>query len=136
MSTLMTRPLWADLMTAWPFEEWGKGRPDIRLETYLEDGTLVVRAELPGIDPDKDLDVEVRDDVLTIRAERQETHREELPEGYRSEFRYGSSARRILLPEGAVVDDVKATYADGVLEVRVPVSTEERTPAKVPITRT
>jgi len=136
MSTLVTRPLWSDLMASWPFEDWMKPRADMRLETYLEDATLVVKAELPGIDPETDLDVELADGVLTIKAERRESHREELPEGYRSEFRYGSFARRILLPEGAVEDDVKATYTDGVLEIRVPVGAEAKSPAKVPITRT
>jgi HSP20 family protein len=135
MSTIMTRPLWSDLMASWPFEEWTKSRPEMLLETYLEDGTLVVKAEIPGIDPDKDVEVEVHDDVLTIKATREESTREELPEGYRSEFRYGSFARRILLPEGAVTDDVKATYTDGVLEIRVPVNKEAKVPAKVPITR-
>jgi len=136
MSTLVTRPLWSDLMAGWPFEEWTKPRTDMRLETYLDGQTLVVKAELPGIDPDADLDVEVSEGVLTIKAERRESHREELPQGYRSEFRYGSFARRILLPDGAREDDVEATYTDGVLEIRIPVNAEAKPPAKVPITRT
>ena len=135
MSMLVTRPLWTDLMTSWPFEDWGKVRPEMRLETFLDDGVLVVRAELPGIDPDRDLEVEVDGGVLSIRAERKEASREELPEGYRSEFRYGSLARRVLLPDGAVEDDVKATYADGLLEIRVPVDASAKAPAKVPITK-
>lgn len=135
MSTIMTRPLWTDLLASWPFEEWPKGRPEMRLETYVEDGSFVARAELPGVDPDKDVTVELQDGVLTILAERREETREELPEGFRSEFRYGSFARQILLPEGAVEDDVKATYSDGVLEVRVPIGEVAKSPATVPITR-
>lgn len=135
MSTIMTRPLWTDLLASWPFEEWPKGRPEMRLETYFEASSFVVKAEIPGVDPDKDVTVEIQDGVLTIRAERKEETREELPEGFRSEFRYGSLARQIMLPEGAVEDDVKATYTDGVLEVRVPIGDVTTSPATVPITR-
>jgi HSP20 family protein len=135
MSVIMQRPIWSDLLSGWPLEEW-KPRPELRLETYLDDGTFVAKAEIPGIDPDKDLDVEVAEGVMTIKAERHETTREELPEGYRSEFRYGSYARRLLLPEGVVDDDVKATYADGVLEIRMPIREAKHSVAKIPITRT
>jgi HSP20 family protein len=136
MSAIMTRPIWNELLSGWPLEEWTRPRPDMRMETFVEDGTFVVKAELPGIDAENDLDVEVQDGVLTIRAERKESTRDELPEGFRSEFRYGSFARRLLLPDGAVEDDVKATYADGVLEIRMPIRESKPTAAKIPVSRT
>ena len=87
----------------------------IRLEESLGDKQYTLRAELPGIDPDKDIDVTVDGGTLRLRAER----REEKKEKGRSEFRYGSFSRTIQLPGGANEDDVKATYRDGILEVKV-----------------
>src|SRR5436190_1626113 len=78
----------------------------IRVEDYVEDGSYVVRAELPGIDPDKDVEITVTGDVLRIHAERQIEHKE----GHRSEFRYGSFTRSLELPRGVTVKDVKAAY--------------------------
>jgi HSP20 family protein len=85
---------------------------------------MVVRAELPGVDPDKDVDVSVSDGMLHIRAERREQSEEQSKDGYRSEFRYGSLSRSISLPPGCRQDDVSASYRDGVLEVRIPVPQE------------
>jgi len=108
----------------------------MRLEEYVEDGTCVIRAELPGIDPDKDVEVTVTDGVLHLRAHREERTEEERPDSYRTEFRYGSFERSIRLPEGVTETDVKASYKDGVLEVRVPMPapvTSEEHATKVPI---
>ena len=92
----------------------------IRVEQYREDGTLVIRADLPGIDPDKDVELTVSRGMLHIEAERRE-EREREEKGYlRRELRYGSLSRSLPLPEGVTGDDVTATYEAGVLEVRVP----------------
>lgn len=87
----------------------------IRVEDFVEGDQYVVRAELPGVDPDKDVEITVQRGVLTLRCER----REQRAEKGRSEFRYGSFARSVRLPEGAREDDVKASYKDGILTVRV-----------------
>jgi HSP20 family molecular chaperone IbpA len=118
------RPPFADLM------DWLEGefpalptmRPFsaarlVRVEDYLSEGQYVVRAELPGIDPEKDIEITVDDGVLTVKAER----REEKKEGGRSEFRYGSFARSVTLPTGADEENVAASYRDGILEVRTPI---------------
>ena len=89
----------------------------MRLEDEMKDGRYEVRAELPGIDPAKDVDITVRDGVLTIKAERSE--KKEL--NGRSEFSYGSFERTVSLPAGANEDDIKATYDKGILTVSVPV---------------
>ncbi len=94
--------------------------PSIKIEQFQEGNTLVVRAEVPGIDPDKDVDVSVSEGVLNISVEREEKSEHKSKNGYRSEFRYGSSMRSIALPAGAKEEDITATYKDGVLEVRAP----------------
>jgi HSP20 family protein len=79
------------------------------------------------------VEVSVVDGFETIAAERHEekTEGEQGKPGYRSEFRYGSFCRVISLPEGTKEDDLKATYADGILEVRAPVSNKPVTPNKI-----
>lgn len=108
----------------------------IKVEEFKEDGTMVVRAELPGIDPDKDVELTVANGYLTLHAERREEKKEEEKERYRSEFRYGSFTRVLPLPAGATERDVKATYADGILEVRLPIDGTKTEAERVPITRT
>jgi len=105
----------------------------MHLEEYMEDGMCVIRAELPGMDPEKDIDISVADGMLSLQAHREERKEEERPDGYRSEFRYGSFARSIRLPAGASESDVKASYRDGVLEVRVPVASEMKSPTRIPV---
>jgi HSP20 family protein len=102
------------------FPRWLEAGDLIRVEEYREDGTLVVRADLPGIDPDKDVELTVTDGMLHIEAERrQEEKREET--GYlRREVRYGSLSRSLPLPERITEADITATYKDGVLEIRIP----------------
>lgn len=97
--------------------------PSMKVEQFLDGSTLVVRAEVPGIDPDQDVDVSVSEGMLHIKAERQEKSEHKSKSGYRSEFRYGSFSRSIALPPGAKEEDVTAAYKDGVLEVRAPAHT-------------
>ena len=112
----------------------GAGVETFRIEEYEEDErTHVIRAEIPGIDPDTDISVEVEDDVLTIAATR-ERRSETRGDVYRSEFSYGTFRRRVRLPAGATADDVTATYDAGVLEIRV--RKPERTDAvSIPVRR-
>jgi HSP20 family protein len=103
----------------WLESPWTMLRPNashpMRMEDYVMDGTYVVRAELPGVDPEKDIEVTVSKGVLTISA-----HRQEKTEGkHRSEFRYGAFARGVTLPEGADEDHIQACYDMGILEVVV-----------------
>jgi HSP20 family protein len=98
----------------------------MRVEDYVEGNQYVLRAELPGIDPDQDVEVTVDNGVLTITAER----REEKKEGGRSEFPYGSFTRGVTLPGGADEDAVTASYGDGILEVRVSMKEAKEPEAK------
>jgi HSP20 family protein len=97
------------------------GEPMIRMEDYVEDSHYVLRAELPGIDPDKDVEITVNEGVLTVKAER----REQKKDSQRSEFHYGSFTRSMSLPACADENDVVATYRDGILEVRVAMVAEQ-----------
>ncbi|MCF6522704.1 Hsp20/alpha crystallin family protein [Streptomyces sp. JJ36] len=114
-------PTLSDMFEDFPFElRSPMGEHPIRIEEAEEEGAYVVRAELPGIDPDRDVDITLDDDVLTVHAER----REERKEKHRSEFRYGEFTRSVRLPAGVTADDVTASYADGVLTVRAPLPAE------------
>ena len=108
----------------------------LRVEEFVDDKTLVVRAELPDIDPDKDVEIVVVDGELRIKAERQAKTEHKEKDSYRSEFQYGSFTRTVKLPPGATEADVSASYKDGVLEIRVPVAEAvAAAPTKVEITR-
>lgn len=117
------------------FDEWMRTQPMrrllgaetpgeeiIRVDEYRDDDTQVIRADLPGIDPDKDVQLTVANGMLRINAQRR-VEEETEDKGYtRHEMRYGSFTRSLLLADGATEDDIRAAYKDGVLEVRVPVS--------------
>ncbi len=124
----------------WPeffFRPWLAARRSerwMRLEEYAEDGTLVLRADLPGIDPDKDVEISLTDHQLTIEAERREEEKTEKRHYMCSELRYGSFSRTITVPEGVTETDINAAYRDGVLEVRIPYPQAKPT-AKIPITK-
>jgi HSP20 family protein len=108
----------------------------LRVEEELTDETLVIRAEMPGIDPDKDVEITVGDGVLHLRAERKTEAKEELQGRVRSEFHYGSFERMIRVPKDVVLDDVDATYKDGILEITVPYKVPtEAPPRKVAVTK-
>jgi len=89
------------------------------IEVYQRNNELVVRADLPGMKKD-DVHVEVADNEITISGERRQEQETEREGVYRSERTYGSFYRTIPLPEGAITDQAKATFKDGVLEITVP----------------
>lgn len=108
-------PSWAWIDQVFRDGDW---RRSFKIEESHEGDTVVIRAELPGVDPDKDVVVDVVDDELVIRAQRSETHSNETRHVHRSEFRYGSFTRMIPLPSGVDSSTMAATYKDGILEVR------------------
>jgi HSP20 family protein len=91
----------------------------MRLEEFADDGHLVVRAELPGVDPDKDIEITVEGGSLTISGERRSQIKSEQKGRHFSEMQYGSFSRTIPLPEGVSEKDVTASYREGILEVRL-----------------
>jgi HSP20 family protein len=94
-----------------------------RLESFIEDGKLIIRADLPGIDP-KDIEVSVTDSELRIRGSREEKKEVKKRDVFHREVRYGSFERVLTLPEGVKAEDLKASYHDGVLELTAPVPKE------------
>ena len=138
------RPTFGDLLwSTWPFSSLALEFPvrdtlAMRVEEFVDGDQMVVRAELPGIDPDKDVEITVAEGFMTLTAERREerTEGEEGTPGYRSEFLYGTFRRVLRMPEGATGDDVKATYADGILEIRMPMVVRPAMPSRIPVTRT
>ena len=90
------------------------------VEQELQDDTLVVRAVVPGIDPDKDVEITLDHGVLRIKAELRRETTEKREGSFSVDFRYGSFDRAIRVPSETVMRDVKTSYKDGVLEVRCP----------------
>ena len=121
---------WARMMPfrAMAHPRWREAGELIRVEEFRENGTLVIRADLPGIDPDKDVELTVSDGMLHIRAERREEEKQEEKGYLRQELHYGSLSRSLPLPEGVTESDITATYEAGVLEIRIPEPKHE--PAK------
>src|SRR5215471_9434647 len=90
-----------------------------QIEIHQRNNDLVVRADLPGMKKD-DVHIEVTEDAITISGERRQEQETEREGVYRSERTYGSFYRTIPLPEGAITDQAKATFKDGVLEISMP----------------
>ena len=88
-------------------------------------GDLVVKAELPGIDP-KDIDISLNEGILTIKGEKRQ-EKEEKEEGYHLvERSYGSFTRSIRLPREIQNERINATYKNGVLKITLPKSEETK----------
>jgi HSP20 family protein len=94
-----------------------------QVEVFQRNNELTIRADLPGLKKDE-VSVEVTDDAVTIQGERKKEHEEEREGFYRSERSYGSFYRVIPLPEGAITEQAKATFKDGVLEITLPAPPE------------
>jgi HSP20 family protein len=88
------------------------------IDVFERDNRLVTKVDLPGLKKD-DVKVEITDGSLTISGERKGETEEKKSNVYRCERSYGSFYRTVPLPEGAKLEDVKATFANGVLEVSV-----------------
>jgi HSP20 family protein len=127
MSALMPR-LFGDLADWFEFDVPLRANL-IRVEDLMTERDYTVRAELPGMDPEKDVQITVSNGVLTIHAERkEETHTR-----HRSEFRYGVLQRSVRLPVNADEENVTAKYGKGILEVTVPLKAAESTAKQIPV---
>lgn len=132
MTTTMTRfpggslapEIFGWLEAASPFG----GQHSVAVEEFSDDRGYVLRAELPGRDPNQDISVTVADGTLTISAKREQAKHE----GQQSEFRYGKVSRTLTLPTGVKPNDISASYDKGILEIRIPVS-QPTTPHRVPV---
>ena len=102
------------------------------IEVARRDGSVVVKAELPGLSKD-DVKVEATEDGLLIQGERKEEQEEKQNGVLRSERRYGNFSRLIPMPEGANVEQAEARINNGVLEVTIPIAEEKTRNRQIPI---
>ncbi len=114
----------------WFPTRWGTVMPMI--ESFVRDGELVERADLPGINP-KDVELAVEGHRLVMRGERRSKEERREKDYVHREVVYGRFERAIDLPEGVDADSIKATYHDGVLEVTMK-APKALVAKKVPIT--
>jgi HSP20 family protein len=90
-----------------------------KIESFVKEGNLVVRADMPGIDP-KDVEITVLGNVLTVKGERKQEKEIKKEDYLRRETSYGAFERRMTLPEGVTPDKIRATFKNGVVEVTMP----------------
>jgi HSP20 family protein len=95
------------------------------------DDSVVLRSDLPGVKED-DVQIEVKDGVLTVSGERRDEHEEKGEDFHRVERSFGRFSRSLSLPDGVDPDKVEANFDNGVLEVRIP-KPEETQPTRVEI---
>jgi len=99
------------------------GEVSAKVDIFEEGNDVVVKAEVPGMKKE-DLDVNLTDDTITVSGEKKKEEKIEKKDYYRVERSYGSFTRSFRLPKEVQSDKAKASFKDGVLEIRVP-KTEE-----------
>lgn len=100
------------------------------LDLYRDGENFVARVDLPGVDP-ASIDVDVEDRTLTIRAERAADEGENI-QWLSHERPTGTFARQMTLGPGVALDNITASYADGVLTLTIPMA-EEAKPRKIQV---
>lgn len=101
------------------------------VDIFEQQGNIVLKAELPGIDP-KDVDIRLENNVLTLRGERKVDNEVKRESFHRIERAYGTFARSFTLPSSVDQQSIKADYKDGVLKVVLP-KREESKPKQITI---
>ena len=104
------------------------------LDVWETPTEVVYAFDLPGI-REEQITLEVKDETLTVSADREKTEETSENGFYRFERRYGMFARAVGLPQGVDQDNISARYENGVLEVRVP-KPEEQKPKKIELSKT
>lgn len=89
------------------------------VEIIRRDGDVVIRLELPGVDVERDVEVEVDKGRLVVKGERRDERAEETPGYLVRELRYGAFRREFALPEGVTAEHVDASYDAGMLDITV-----------------
>ena len=102
-----------------------------RVDIYEEEDAIVLKAELPGVEKDN-IEVDVKDGVLTLKGERSSDNEVKEDSYYRRERCFGSFERRFNLPENVDPDKISADYKDGVLKVGIP-KPEEVKPKQITV---
>jgi HSP20 family protein len=102
------------------------------IEVAQQDKNYVVRAEVPGLQPN-DVKLEITDDAIVIQGERKVEKEENKSGVHVTERHYGRFYRAIPLPEGAKADEASAKYENGVLEITVPTEEQRNRRREIPI---
>jgi HSP20 family protein len=95
------------------------------IDIYEREGNLVVRAAVPGIEP-TDLEINIENNVLTIRGETKHDSETSEDKIYRREVSYGSFSRSVRLPENLNVEAVEAEFKNGIVTITLPRIPEEK----------
>ncbi len=115
-----------------PFEPFGRDAPTApSLDLAETDADVIVKVELPGLS-EKDIEISVADDTLTIKGEKRQEKEEKGKRYHFAERRYGAFQRCVRLPSPVAVGRASARFKDGVLEVTLP-KAEEAKPRKIEI---
>jgi len=130
----LVSPFFEDFVNDWPFrssifESADSWRPAV--DVLQKDGNLVLRAEIPGVEQ-KDIEVQLDGNVLTLKGERKLECEEDRDNYYRMERYSGTFARSFKLPETVDRDKINADYKDGVLTVTIPQRPELK-PREIPV---
>ena len=99
------------------------------MDVARTNGDLMITAELPGLDPDKDVEITVDEDYLTIKGEKSDEKEVSEEDRNMHERKYGKFVRRVPVPEGVSADKITASYTNGILTVKVALP-EETTPVE------
>jgi len=120
-------------LSEWPFERQGlfAGEWAPAVDVVEHDDKVVVKAELPGV-TDKDVDVSVVDQTLTIKGEKKEEEEKKEKGYHRLERSHGVFQRSITLPTSVASDKAKATFKNGILEIELP-KKEEAKPKQIKV---
>ncbi|OFW33993.1 MAG: hypothetical protein A2074_06205 [Candidatus Aquicultor primus] len=97
--------------------------PDV--DIYEKDNKIYIRMDISEIKPE-DIDISIVDNTMKIKGERKMTEEVKEENYYRMERRYGSFERMIELPVSVKMDDIEATYKNGVLQVELPKAEEAK----------
>jgi HSP20 family protein len=106
-------------------EDWVGGSWAPAVDIYEQNGNIVLKAELPGVDP-KDVDVRVENNILTLRGERKLENEVKRESYHRVERAYGSFTRSFTLPNVVDTEKIKAEYKDGLLRMTLPKKDEAK----------
>jgi HSP20 family protein len=109
--------------------KWG-----LKADIYKKDDSLVIKAELPGVDKN-DVQIDLSDRILTIKGERKSDNKIKEESYYRRETSFGKFERAFTLPVDVNSDQVKAEYKDGLLKIEIP-KPEGQKPKQISIRKT
>ena len=117
--SLISRPAWP----GFDFPKLEEVSPSV--DIFEEKGDMVIKAEIPGMKKE-DVNVSIMENIVTISGEKHQEEKVEKKDYHRVERRYGSFCRRFQVPANVSSDEVKASFKDGVLEVRIPKAEAEK----------